>query len=163
MGPIGGPMSERTGRHGGGRPRPRHVPWPRTQRVLAAVLAVGAVLGFFALLHTGSPRSWIRTHYTQQSHSGGSEVLTSPDSVTSTARQIRTAWKPAEELVDPSGVFLRYHDLIVAIVPKTTTGSTIYLEDEKDGYAHWYPYVGGSWGTGSPVDGTRGGGPGSGK
>lgn len=143
--------------------RPRPAPWPRTQRVLAAVLAVAAVVGFVSLVHNGSPRSWIRHHYAQQSRDGSSEVLSSPQSVTATAKRIRTAWKPAQELVDPSGVFLRYHDLIVAIVPTASTGSTIYLDDQQTGYAHWYGYVGGSWGTGSPVDGTRGGGLGSGK
>jgi hypothetical protein len=121
------------------------------------------VIGFIALVHTGSPRSWIRGHYQHVSRSGSSEVLRSDQPVTRTASRIRGAWKPAQELVDPSGVVLRYHDLIVAIVPRGTSGSTIYLDDQQTGYTHWYGYVGGSWGTGSPIDTTRGGGPGSGK
>lgn len=144
---------------------PRPVPYRRTQLVLAALVALGALVGMGTLLHGGNPRDWLRQHYAQVSHdpATGSYTLRSDQGVTQTAKRIRSAWKPAQELVEPTGVFLRYHDLIVAIQPRTGGGSTVTLDDEQHGYAHWYGHVGGSWGVGSPVSGTRGGGPGSGK
>jgi hypothetical protein len=136
----------------------------KAHRILAGLLALGAVAGIVALLFTGNPKDYVRGHYREVAHAGGSSyTLVSPYTVSYTASDIRGHWKPAQELVDPSGVFLRYHDLVVAITPRVEGGSTIYLDDERTGYAHWYPYVGGSWGVGSPVSGTRGGGPGSGK
>ena len=133
-------------------------------RVIALLLALACVGGIVALLFRGSPREWVLGHYRQVSHeaSTGSYVLESPRSVTQTAAEIRKAWKPAQQVVDPSGVYLRYQDLVVAVRPRSG-GSTVYVDDERHGYAHWYGHVGGSWGVGSPVDGTRGGGPGSGK
>ena len=40
----------------------------------------------------------------------------------------------------------------------------IYVDDEEEGYRHWYGHVGGYWGTySSRAEDGRGGGPGSGK
>lgn len=144
---------------------PRSVPYRRTQRVLAGLLALACVIGFVSLLRGGNPRDWLREKYPQSSHdpATGSYVLLSDEGVTQTAKRVREAWKPAQQVVDPSGVFLRYQDLIVAIQPRAGGGSTLTLDDEEHGYTHWYGHVGGVWGVGSPVSGTRGGGPGSGK
>jgi hypothetical protein len=133
--------------------------------VLAALLALGAVAGIVALLFSGNPRDYVLHHYRQVAHNPGtsSYTLVSTKDVTTTAQAIRGAWKPAQEVIDLGGVFLRYQDLVVAITPRAEGGSTIYVDDERTGYAHWYPYIGGTWGGGSPVSGTRGGGPGSGK
>ncbi|MFN2539607.1 MAG: DUF4247 domain-containing protein [Mycobacteriales bacterium] len=141
------------------------VPFRRTQLVLAALLAVGCVLGTLALLRGGSPRGWLLTHFRQESHdrSTGTYVLVSDVGVTATTNRVRSHWKPAQEVVDPTGVFLRYHDLIVSVQPRAAGGSWIYVDDERHGYTHWYGHVGGDWGIGSPVGGTRGGGPGGGK
>src|SRR5437870_1025331 len=92
---------------------PRPVPFRRGQLVLAALLAVGCILGALTLLHGGSPRGWLRDHYRQESHDPGTGtyVLVSNVGVTATTDRIRSHWKPAQEVVDPTGVFLRYHDL----------------------------------------------------
>ncbi|MDP3711720.1 MAG: DUF4247 domain-containing protein [Mycobacteriales bacterium] len=133
---------------------------------LALGLALVAVLGIVSLLSRGGPKDYALDRYERVSQDGDSYVLRSPRSVSETAAEIRGAWKPAQELTDPAGVFLRYSDLVVAVTPDPDRdGSTVYLDDERRGYAHWFPYVGGFWG--SPgvggVGGVRGGGPGAGK
>lgn len=130
---------------------------------MALALAVVLVGLAAALLSRGGPREHLLATYDVQSRDGDSAVLLSPHSVTRTAADIRSAWQPAQELTDPGGVFLRYSDLVVAVTPRAEGGSTVYVDDEDRGYTRWFPYVGGWWGTGSPVDGTRGGGPGAGK
>ena len=81
------------------------------------------------------------------------------------AASIAGKWKPAERLADPSGYFLRYRNDIVAVTAAPEGGgSRIFVDEERRGYARWYPYVGGYWGTYSgPGEGFRGGGPGAGK
>ena len=135
-------------------------------KVLALVLAVAGVLGIVALTQRGSVRSHVLKSYDVVEQDGDSYTLRSDKSVTRTAADIKSAWKPAEELVDPGGTFLRYSDDIVAVTPDAEGGSTIYLDDEDRGYNRWFPYVGGFWGfggSGGAVGGTRGGGPGAGK
>lgn len=140
-------------------------PWGKV--ALAIGLALAAILGIVALLNRGGPREFALDHYEQVSHDGSSYVLRSDKSVTETAAEIRGAWKPAQELNDPAGIFLRYSDLVIAVTPDPERdGSTVYLDDEKRGYAHWFPFVVGYWGTGGGiggVGGVRGGGPGAGK
>ena len=133
---------------------------------IALGLALVAVLGIVSLLGRGGPKDFALGRYERVSQDGDSYVLHSDKPVTATAAEIRDAWKPAQELTDPAGVFLRYSDLVVAVTPDPERGgSTVYLDDERRGYAHWFPYVGGYWG--SPgvggVGGVRGGGPGAGK
>ena len=139
---------------------------PRALKVLALVLVVAGIGGIFSLSQRGSVRDHVLRTYDVQSQDGDSYVLRSPDSVTRTAADISGAWKPAERLVDPGGTFLRYSDDIVAVTPRAEGGSTVYLDDEDRGYNRWFPYVVGFWGfggSGGPVGGTRGGGPGAGK
>ena len=62
-------------------------------------------------------RSHVLRTYDVVSQDGDSYVLRSPDTVTATAADIRSAWKPAEEVVDTGGTFLRYSDDIVAVTP----------------------------------------------
>jgi hypothetical protein len=131
--------------------------------LLALGCAAALILLIVVLLSRGSPREYLTDRYPEQSREGSSRVLRSQQSATQTAADLRKHWKPAQELVDPAGIFLRYSDLIVAVTPRAEGGSLVYLDDERRGYAHWYPYLGGSWGTGSPIGGTRGGGPGAGK
>jgi hypothetical protein len=65
--------------------------------------------------------------------------------------------------VTESGVFLRYSDDVVSVVPQSG-GSRIIVDDEDSGYRRNYLFVGGFWGTFSGRgQGFRGGGPGSGK
>jgi hypothetical protein len=136
------------------------------KRWLALLLVVAGIGGILALTQRGSVRSHVLSTYEVVEQDGDSYRLSSPKGVTATAADIRRAWKPAEELVDPGGTFLRYSDDIVAVTPRAEGGSTVYLDDEDRGYNRWFPYVVGFWGfggSGGPVGGTRGGGPGAGK
>lgn len=138
----------------------------RTLQILAVVLVLAGIAGIVSLSQRGDPREHVMQTYDVVSQEGDSATLTSPDPVSETAGDIRSAWKPAEELVEPGGTFLRYQDLIVAVTPRAEGGSTIYLDDEERGYNRWFPYVVGFWGfggSGGPIGGTRGGGPGAGK
>ena len=138
----------------------------RTLKVLAAVLVLAGVAGIFALSQRGSVRAHLLRTYAVVAQDGDSYTLRSPKTVTATAADITSAWKPAEQVVDPGGTFLRYSDDIVAVTPRAEGGSTVYLDDEDRGYNRWFPYVVGFWGfggSGGPVGGTRGGGPGAGK
>ena len=138
----------------------------RGLKVLAAVLVLAGVAGIFALSQRGSVRSYLLGAYDVVEQDGDSYTLRSAEPVTATAADIKSAWKPAEELVDPGGTFLRYSDDIVAVTPRPEGGSTVYLDDEDRGYNRWFPYVVGFWGfggSGGPIGGTRGGGPGAGK
>jgi hypothetical protein len=135
-------------------------------RWIALLLVLAGIAGIVALTQRGSVRSYVIGEYDVVSREGDSYVLRSDRTVTRTAADIKDAWKPAEELVDPGGTFLRYSDDIVAVTPRAEGGSTIYLDDEDRGYNRWFPYVVGFWGfggSGGPVGGTRGGGPGAGK
>ena len=135
-------------------------------KVVALVLVVAGIGGIFALTQRGSVREHVLASYEVTESEGDSYTLRSPDTVSRTAADIRSAWKPAEELVDPGGTFLRYSDDIVAVTPDPDGGSTVFLDDEERGYNRWFPYVVGFWGfggSGGPVGGTRGGGPGAGK
>ncbi len=139
---------------------------PRTLKIVAVVLVLAGIAGIIALTQRGNPREHVLRTYDVVSREGDSVTLRSPDPVTRTAADIKDAWKPAQEVVDPGGTFLRYQDLVVAVTPRVEGGSTIYLDDERRGYNRWFPFVVGFWGfggTGGPVGGTRGGGPGAGK
>lgn len=137
----------------------------RSLKILAVVLLVVGLGGIFALTQKGGPREHVLKTYALVSKEGESATLTSKDPVSKTAADIREAWKPAQERVDPSGTFLRYKDLVVAITPRAEGGSTIYLDNEERGFNRWFFFVGGFWGSGGVggVGGTRGGGPGAGK
>ncbi len=138
----------------------------RGLKLLALLLVVAGIAGIVALTQRGSVRAHVLRTYQVVEQDGDSYVLRSPDTVTRTAADIASAWKPAERLVDPGGTFLRYSDDIVAVTPRAEGGSTVYLDDEDRGYNRWFPYVVGFWGlggSGGPVGGTRGGGPGTGK
>ena len=138
----------------------------RTLKILAAVLVVAGIAGIFSLSSRGNVRSHVLRTYDVVSQDGDSYVLRSPHTVTRTAADIKRAWKPAQELVDPGGTFLRYRNDIVAVTPRPEGGSTVYLDDEERGYNRCFPYIVGFWGfggSGGPVGGTRGGGPGAGK
>ena len=135
-------------------------------RILALVLVLAGIGGIVALTQRGSVREHVLATYEVVESEGDSYTLHSDDTVSRTAADIRSAWKPAEELVDPGGTFLRYSDDIVAVTPDPDGGSTVFLDDEERGYNRWFPYVVGFWGfggSGGPVGGTRGGGPGDGK
>ena len=75
-----------------------------------------------------------------------------------------TVGSPADRLNDSYGYFLRYRDDYVVVTSDGAGGSRIFVDDEEEGYRHWYGHVGGYWGTySSPSEDNRGGGPGAGK
>ncbi|HET9770244.1 MAG TPA: DUF4247 domain-containing protein [Acidimicrobiia bacterium] len=140
-------------------------------KLFAALGAAG--IGLVALLGVmfgtkGSVRSHIAGKYqrVEAESRGRSAVYTSTQPPGAVARSIAGAWKPAERVNDPGGYFLRYRTAIVAVTAAGAgqQGSRIYVDDQRDGYNRWYPYVGGVWGTFSgPGETFRGGGPAAGK
>jgi hypothetical protein len=138
----------------------------RLALIVAAVLAVSGVVGVVTLLSAGSVRSWIDGTFTRVSGQPGgrSLVYSSTQPPLSTADRIAGRWRPSDRLNEPGGSFLRYRDTIVAVTGDGGRGSRIYVDDDDDGYARWYPYLGGWWGTGGGSGSSfRGGGPGEGK
>ena len=109
-------------------------------RWIALLLVVAGIGGILALTQRGSVRSYVINEYDVVLREGDSYVLRSEKTVTATAADIRSAWKPAEELVDPGGTFLRYSDDVVAVTPRAEGGSTVYLYDEDRVYDRWFPY-----------------------
>jgi Domain of unknown function (DUF4247) len=133
----------------------------------AAGIGLVAVLGL-VFGTKGSVRSFIAGRYSrvEAESKGRSAVYTSNQSPGAVAESISKAWKPAERINDPGGYFLRYRSAIVAITAAATgqAGSRIYVDDQREGYNRWYPYLGGRWGTFSgPGETFRGGGPAAGK
>ena len=145
----------------------------RTRIGLAAILFVLCALMLTAFVSSrGSLREWLRETYPEADSdvvAGAderTETFRSNDSPVATANEIAEAWKPADRRDDPSGIYLRYRDDVVAVVddPDDEGGSIITVDDADHGYRRWYGYVGGWWGiyTGRG-DTFRGGGPGAGK
>jgi hypothetical protein len=127
---------------------------------LVGVLAIG-----WAFLRPSSPGSYLSGKYQQVSseNSGHSRVYRASVAPDRVFNDIRSHVKPADTFTDPGGYFLRYRDNIVAVTAEGT-GSRIYLDDDRRGYARWYPFIGGYWGSyGGTGEVFRGGGPGSGK
>lgn len=141
----------------------------RKHTIGGAVLLLVGLLAVVAVVAgtRGSVRDHIRQEYELVGTSDGGRSIeySSPGRPSAVAASIADRWKPSERLADPSGFFLRYRNDIVAVTPAADgSGSRIFVDDERRGYARWYPYVGGYWGTFSgPGEGFRGGGPGAGK
>jgi hypothetical protein len=129
------------------------------------LLLIALVMLVMGLSSCGSsPRSWVKDHYTAAGKRGGADVYRTNERVEKVTKDLTKAWKPADRLTDPGGVFLRYADDLVAIRPRTGGGTEISVDDADRGYASSYPYVGGWFGTYSGrAEGFRGGGPGTGK
>lgn len=141
----------------------------RVQIILGLVLAgVGGLAFVILLAATGaqSPRDFVDDRYTRvASQDGGrSREYSSSQPPSAVVRSIADRWPPADRLNDASGFFLRYRNDIVAVMSDGAGGSRIYVDDEEEGYRHWYGHVGGYWGTySSRAETGRGGGPGAGK
>lgn len=136
----------------------------RVKLILAGLVAVvGLTAVGVAASRTGGVRGYLADHYTRVSSQGDSAVYTATRGPGTVYNEIRSRHRPADTLVRPTGYYLRYSDDIV-VVTADGRGSRIYVDDEDRGYGHWFPIVGGVWGTyrGSG-DAFRGGGPGSGK
>ena len=141
----------------------------RVQIILGLVLAgIGGLTFAILLAVTGfdSPRDFVDDRYTLVSSQDGgrSKEYSSPQPPSVVVQKIADRWQPADRVNDTAGFFLRYRDDIVAVMSDGAGGSRIYVDDEEEGYRHWYGHVGGYWGTySSPAEAGRGGGPGTGK
>ena len=138
-------------------PRRRSAP----MLAVATMLLVGCGLD-------ASVRNYVQDNYRfegeERSREGRSLVYRSDQPPTRTAADIAAARTPADRRNTASGIFLRYSKDFVGVVPDGRGGSRVMVDDERRGYSHFYPYVGGFWGTYSgPGESFRGGGPGGGK
>lgn len=130
-----------------------------------AIALVGALIAALAVF-TGnfSPRGYVEDRYTRAaSHDIGDDALayTSRKSPSAVAGEVTGAWQPADQYVDGSGIYLRYDEDSVVILP-LATGSLILLERLSTAYPRYHGIVGGGWGWGRGTT-IRGGGPGVGK
>jgi hypothetical protein len=129
----------------------------------AIALIVVGVLGIvLTLSSTGSVKSYVKDHYQRAGSDQGAEIYTSTKPPVKVASEIAKAHKPADRRVTPEGIFLRYRKHFVGVLA-AGTGSRIEVADERRGYALFFPFVGGYWGSYSgPAETFRGGGPGGG-
>ena len=138
--------------------------------VAAALVGLGALLLVAAIASATSVREHVRKTYPaagSESVPGGrstSLVYDSPRPASETAQEIADAVSPADRRITPSGVFLRYDEDVVTVVPREAGASRIYVDDEDGGYRRGFVFLGGWWGTYSGRgESFRGGGPGGGK
>lgn len=122
--------------------------------LLGVIVLAGALIS-----GSTSPRGWINSHYTRTA-AGTYRAQGTPLRV---ARDISRKFKPSDRAYDPSGVFLRYPGLVVAVLPDGR-GSRVLVDNADRGYRRHYTYIGGRWGgPGGRGSIFRGGGPGAGK
>jgi len=130
-----------------------------------AVAVIGALIATFTIFYGNfSPRGYVEDNFSRASGRDiGSNAIayTSRKTPSEVSKQITDAWKPADQYVDGSGVYLRYDDDSVVILP-LAVGSVILLEKMTTAYPRYHTVVGNSWGWGRGST-VRGGGPGSGK
>jgi hypothetical protein len=133
------------------------------------ILAVA--LGIFGGLYCGvalfsrsfSIRQYIDASYTREpARDIGSDAMayTSHRVPSRVANEIAAEWEPVDRYVDGSGVYLRYSNDAVAVLP-LADGSLILVEALRTAYPRYYPILGSHWQT-RDVSGFRGGGPGAG-
>lgn len=134
--------------------------------VVGAAFAVVGVLVVALAIGYGdfSPRGFVEDRYERaiaQDLDDEAMAYTSTKRPSQVAQEITGAWQPADQYIDSSGVYLRYDDDSVVILP-AAAGSLILLERLTTAYPRYHSLVGRhwGWGRGSTV---RGGGPGSGK
>ena len=130
-----------------------------------AVAVIGALIATFTIFYGNfSPRGYVEDNFSRASGRDiGSNAIayTSRKTPSEVSKQITDAWKPPDQYVDGSGVYLRYDDDSVVILP-LAVGSVILLEKMTTAYPRYHTVVGNSWGWGRGST-VRGGGPGSGK
>jgi hypothetical protein len=122
------------------------------------VSSVGVFTGSF------SPRGYVEDSFTRsaaQDIGDDAKAYTSSKAPSEVADQITGVWEPADRYVDASGVYLRYDDDAVVILP-AAVGSLILLEKMRTAYPRYYGTIGGYWGWSRGAS-VRGGGPGAGK
>lgn len=140
--------------------------------ILVALALIG--LGVGGLYWVFGPRETVRSYLDQSCRHTG--IATDPNG--NRARRydcprsprdmtvaLREAHRPADQRVTSAGTFLRYSsDMVGITAAEERERSNAYLADERGGYAFFFPYVGGFWGTyRGPSESFRGGGPAGGK
>jgi hypothetical protein len=130
-----------------------------------AFALVGALVAGFAIFYGNfSPRGYVEDRYSRSATrdiAGEATAYHSDMSPSAVADEITGAWSPADQYVDASGVYLRYDDDSVVILP-VAGGSLILLERLVTAYPRYSGTVGNAWGWGRGSN-VRGGGPGAGK
>jgi hypothetical protein len=131
----------------------------------AAFALVGSLVAGFAIFYGNfSPRGYVQDHYSRAATRDiGSQAIAyrSDKAPSAVARDVTRHWRPADQYVDASGVYLRYDDDSVVILP-LAGGSLILLEKLTTAHGRYHSTVGNAWGWGRGVT-VRGGGPGAGK
>lgn len=131
-------------------------PWLVGAGLLASLGALILVLALFA--GRVSPRDHIDDRYRKVSD--GTYASQKPP--LTVASEIVREHRTDERVYTPNGIYLRYHDVVVGILPDGR-GSRITLDTPERGYARYHSSVGGSWGgPGGRASSFRGGGPGGG-
>ncbi|MEV0425036.1 DUF4247 domain-containing protein [Micromonospora sp. NPDC049836] len=130
-----------------------------------ALAVIGALVAAFAIFYGNfSPRGYVQDHYTRATSrdiGADARAYTSGKAPSQVSKELTDAWRPADQYVDGSGVYLRYDDDSVVILP-LAAGSVILLERMTTAYPRYHSRVGTHWGWGRGST-LRGGGPGSGK
>jgi hypothetical protein len=129
------------------------------------IALVGVLVATFAIVYGDfSPRGYVEDRYTRSASDDiGTDAMayTSQKAPSQVAEELTNTWLPADQYVDGSGVYLRYDDDSVVILP-LAVGSLILLERVATAYPRYHSTVGNAWGWGRGTT-VRGGGPGSGK
>lgn len=141
---------------------------PKGWFIVAGVLGVVALIATITIVTTDrGARSFVESTYTKASAEGDSPTVSayrsdSPPSVV--AKEIIADTTPVNQSADGSGVYLRYPEEVIAILPRDG-GSLIQVDTVERSYNQYHSHIGGFfWGWTSPRgEDFRGGGPGSGK
>ncbi|MGP4023889.1 DUF4247 domain-containing protein [Actinomadura sp. 3N407] len=126
----------------------------------AGLLASFGVMILLIAMFAGrtSPRGDIADDYRKVSDG----TYSSSKTPLAVAQEITEKHKTDERVYTPNGIYLRYHNAVVGILP-AAGGSRITLDTPARGYARYHSAVGGTWGgPGGKVSSFRGGGPGGG-
>ncbi|GLZ07049.1 lipoprotein [Actinomadura sp. NBRC 104412] len=151
-------MSPPKPRPGAGQGRERGLKGPAIGSMLLVGLGVTVLLLALFAGRT-SPRGWIPQNYTRVAPG----TYQAQDPPLRVASRITSRFKTEHRVYTPGGIFLRYHNAVVAILP-SGRGSRITVDDPDRGYARYHSSVGGAWGgPGGRASSFRGGGPGEGK
>ncbi len=142
----------------------------RSILVAVALIGVGALGLFWIFGPHESVRDYLdsscrHTGITTDPNGNRARRYDCPKPLREMAEALRKAHKPADQRTTTSGTFLRYsNDMVGITAGESPSRSTAYLADERSGYAFFFPYVGGFWGTyRGPAESFRGGGPAGGK
>ena len=135
--------------------------------VAACAAALGLLLGVAAIFSGNfSARGYVEDRYTrapERDIDDGARAYTSPRAPSQVAADLTGEWEPAAQHVDGSGIYLRYADDAIVLLPIAVTGGTLILVERlSTAYPRYVGIVGGGW-IGQRGNPGRGGGPGTGK